>query len=1079
MDIDDRQLIEEYARGRSEAAFRTLVERHAGLVYGSALRQVNDAQLAEEVAQAVFILLARKAGSLRRGTILSGWLFQTARFVAARALRAEVRRRRREQEAFDMQQLTSSGEAWAQIAPVLDEALAGLGQVDRDAILLRYVEGRSLREVSSALGVTEEAAKKRVTRAVEKLRQRLGRGDAALSAAALTVALAEHASATPSPALLATWGSIAQAAGGAAGGAGALAAGTLSAWRWMQLKWLAMAGATLVAIVAGLVAVGTLEKRTRRPSEVTTQASVPGPLTRPAAGANALPDGARHDFRRLRLRVVSADSGEVVPNAAVFLSVWRAEEIEHHWNFRTDAGGRCDLDYDPAAGRIDVGVMQDGWAARYVTWPSEGSSSIPADYLLKLPRVTNVLGGVVQDSRGNPLANVQIWFLGHEGGDSSHRERPRERFGFGAALPAAETDSHGRWRLGFIPPGHRGFQIEGRHPEFADTTLITSPAQESLRDLESPRLKRLWAGQLVSSMDDAFALTGTVVDERGRPVAGARIQHRIQAGVWATGGDGTFRVPQLNAGRWPFTVTAEGFAPVRTQAVVGPATAPVRVALAAGAVLRIRVVDEDGLAVPEAEVGLEQWGENRHDFDWRARTDFDGRLAWNSAPRDVQLELFARKEGFCYTRDVHLLADGSEHGLVMHRTLEVYGRVLDAETGRAVGDFRATPGYGPADRFHDSELRWYAGSNVRGTNGQFKLTFDEKTYPWLLRLTADGYEDWFSEPLTNRIRVTLDIAMKRARSNEAVRGLVLQPDGTPAIGAHVALLAFDHNVTLRPDQSFAGSKRWLQRTGPDGSFSFPFNARAHGIAAVSPAGYGHQRLLDSKQPLNLTLEPWGRVEGVVETSAARHGVVTVELYDPAADNYQGRVSLLGIYSTKPDAGGRFGFDHVPPGDFCAFVNSMKNIPFHHQTPLTVRPGETTDVIIRERAGTRVTGRFLAPSGKIIDWTNNLVAAQLYADLPSASAIIGSGPQDERPRRELDFWTSAAGREHVNTPRVYAIVLFENGAFETSDNLPPGRYRLTAMFRTGPASDDVASVTRDVAIDVEGPAALPLGDIPIR
>lgn len=110
--MDDWQLIETFAREHSEAAFRTLVERHGGLVQASALRQVSDVQLAQDVTQAVFVLLARKAGRLRRGTMLPGWLFQTTRFVARRALRTEQRRQRREQEAFLMQQLTSTTDTW-------------------------------------------------------------------------------------------------------------------------------------------------------------------------------------------------------------------------------------------------------------------------------------------------------------------------------------------------------------------------------------------------------------------------------------------------------------------------------------------------------------------------------------------------------------------------------------------------------------------------------------------------------------------------------------------------------------------------------------------------------------------------------------------------------------------------------------------------------------------------------------------------------------------------------------------------------------------------------------------------------
>ena len=110
--MNDWQLLQDYATHGSEAAFRALTDRHLNMVHSAAMRQVNDAQLAQEICQTVFILLARKAGSLKPGIVLAGWLFRTTRFVAARARRGKQRRQRREQEAFDMQQLNTPDQAW-------------------------------------------------------------------------------------------------------------------------------------------------------------------------------------------------------------------------------------------------------------------------------------------------------------------------------------------------------------------------------------------------------------------------------------------------------------------------------------------------------------------------------------------------------------------------------------------------------------------------------------------------------------------------------------------------------------------------------------------------------------------------------------------------------------------------------------------------------------------------------------------------------------------------------------------------------------------------------------------------------
>ena len=190
MHADDMDLVREFATSDSEAAFATLVRRHVNLVYSAALRRLGNAPEAEEVAQNVFIILARKAGGLRRGTILSGWLYQTAQLTAANFQRAAIRRQHREQEAF-MQFYESSepNASWHQLSPLLEEAMARLGQNERDAIVLRFFENRTVREVAAALGLREDAAQKRVNRATDKLRDYFVRRGVQVSTAALLASL--------------------------------------------------------------------------------------------------------------------------------------------------------------------------------------------------------------------------------------------------------------------------------------------------------------------------------------------------------------------------------------------------------------------------------------------------------------------------------------------------------------------------------------------------------------------------------------------------------------------------------------------------------------------------------------------------------------------------------------------------------------------------------------------------------------------------------------------------------------------------------------------------------------------------
>ena len=190
---DDMELLQEYARRNSEQAFAALVSRHINLVYSVALRQTGDAHLAEEITQTVFIILARKASSLGSKTILSGWLCRTARYASANALTMQRRRQNREQEAH-MQSVLNEPEsdAWIRISPLLDGALEHLGEKDHNAIVLRFFEGKDLKQIGAAMGTGEDAAKMRVHRALEKLRGYLTKRGVALPAAALTAAISSN-----------------------------------------------------------------------------------------------------------------------------------------------------------------------------------------------------------------------------------------------------------------------------------------------------------------------------------------------------------------------------------------------------------------------------------------------------------------------------------------------------------------------------------------------------------------------------------------------------------------------------------------------------------------------------------------------------------------------------------------------------------------------------------------------------------------------------------------------------------------------------------------------------------------------
>jgi RNA polymerase sigma factor (sigma-70 family) len=247
MNESDLELLTCYGRRNSEEAFAELVRRYTNLVYSAALRQVRSPQLAEEVAQSVFADLARNVHKMKPDTILGAWLHRVTRCAALVVVRRESRRHKREQTALEMAAIEADSPEWNGIAPLLDEAMEALDETDRSAIILRFFENKSLREVGESLGTSEDAAQKRVSRAVERLRDFFSNRGVGIGTAGLAAVLSANA-VQSAPAGL----SAALSAAAVAGAAGPTA-GTIAVTREAALT-----GAQKLLVTAAVVVVAAL-----------------------------------------------------------------------------------------------------------------------------------------------------------------------------------------------------------------------------------------------------------------------------------------------------------------------------------------------------------------------------------------------------------------------------------------------------------------------------------------------------------------------------------------------------------------------------------------------------------------------------------------------------------------------------------------------------------------------------------------------------------------------------------------------------------------------------------------------------
>jgi RNA polymerase sigma factor (sigma-70 family) len=343
----DAELLRAYAEENCEAAFGELVRRQVRLVYSIALRQCGgDAHLAEDVAQRVFTDLARRAHSFSGYTVLGGWLYRRAQFVASDIVRADHRRRAREMEAQAMQEISRSttGDAeWQKLAPVLDQAIGELPEHDRDAVVLRFIEAWSFKEIGAALRLTEDAARMRVGRALEKLRGALERRGITSTSAALGVALANQAVAAIPESMAAS------VTGAALSGATALGAGSAGLAIFTMSKIKVGLVSTILLAGLGTSVVEVRANRELRAEMRSLQAGGinPAPLARENRQLNAAlqklsgdnPEAGELARVRQRAAVLKARPPGVVDEEIISAANWRdvgratpeAANMTFHW----------------------------------------------------------------------------------------------------------------------------------------------------------------------------------------------------------------------------------------------------------------------------------------------------------------------------------------------------------------------------------------------------------------------------------------------------------------------------------------------------------------------------------------------------------------------------------------------------------------------------------------------------------------------------------------------------------------------------------------------------------------------------
>lgn len=671
--MNSAELLNHYGLTGEEDAFAELLRRHGGWVTGVISRRLGDHATAEDAVQTVFIRLAQNAPRFSHDAELVAWLHRTAMGVAVDHWRSENRRRHRETIAtMDLPKTAVSEASENELLPIIDDALDQLPDVDRQAVLMRFFEGRSMRDLGVALGVSEDAAKMRISRAVERLRAGFLKRGLACSGGAVAKALGGVRSVTISESQVARILLASRSCPTIADGAhrGVVSAPWLRRLGWgvtvvgvgllLSVAWLKPAPAPTIesSSETGSVSMATASgSSAERPSP----ASASGRVVRQVAGGVRMLESTPYaDFQ-----VVDVTTGDPVAGALVEAAYFFAGGESEGEVGRTDSGGRLILKGPRQVGDrgANVFVTAEQFVPSVVNLvhvlPGE---SRPYQRRLLLDRALTV-GGRVVDEHQEPVGGVEIR-LEHWGGKGTG--------GYATAFhhraAYSITDPEGRWVNTFVPSDLETIKLQVTHESYAATLA------------EVPTRGR-GATNAVLVLRSGTVAEGLVVDEQGHPVIRARIReyHNFTYATKSTETDSEGRFHMSGLGmtwlregrvddrpRTMVVVEAPGFAPQKHSWDLTSPVISCHFVLRLGKSLRGRVADEQGNPIVGALVRTDADSDGLRPYVWMTHTQSDGGFTWLHAPSEPVLCWF-EADGFEWRRDVPLVADDAVHEIRLSR----------------------------------------------------------------------------------------------------------------------------------------------------------------------------------------------------------------------------------------------------------------------------------------------------------------------------------------------------------------------------------------------------------------------------
>ena len=1074
----DRELLHRFSSLRDDLAFEALVRRHGAMVLAVARRLLANSHDAEDVCQAVFLLLAQKTASRQWQPSVANWLHQTAHHLALKVRTSNARRDRREKHSnvpASTDPLTEM--TGRELLAVLDQELLALPNTLRAPLVLCYLEGAPQDEAARRMGCPRSTLKKRLERGRHQLHAALVKRGVGFSIALLG-AVATSGSAAVQTAFVRKTIEIARAlkTGGSAEGVisshvGKLLEGGVGMAIWNKFK------ITLAVLLVGslitLAATLNLGKHSLfSPSEVAANHDTK-PEEPPATAAIQAPKAdpmvvpAKNDSIKV---IVLDPQGNPVSGTKIHASIWTDEQgFKHNRDYETDTDGVARVELPKTFTILRLWASKRSFVELFANWEQGevSTNGVPAEYTFHLEAATTASGRVL-DEQGKPVvgAKVEVMMTGEE---KQRRGDGRAKYQYTLAYgeDAVTTDNDGRWQIENLPASAQGkLYLAVSHSDFL------SIGWKGWDDMATLPVTLTREGKGTVTLKKGIVVSGKVTDPDGHPIKDAIIIHgdkhyaTHKPVMFATDADGRYNLPPLESGKTSLTVIAPGFAPQYRTVELKSGLPSQDFRVGAGKPIRLRIVDAAGKPVPKAYVTLMKWKGSESIYSVRTpghpklpetgiphQAGADGVWEWPSAP-DEPVKLVIVSKGFLQS-ELEIAGGSAERIVTLKANHLVTGTVVDAGTGKPIPSFTVIP----INVFRKDFLSADRSEAIPGQKGRLEYTARRSDIPLRLRIEAPGYRSQ-TGPEFRIGEIGERIQTFRLQPSPPLTGKVLDPTGRPA--AQVEVLLATPTEQAKPSENRDDHKAF---TDENGRFTFPDPGEPWAVFAQSKEGAASAEFEAVQHDAGtLKLQPWGSVRGKFSDGGKPIQGATIFVNSIRLDGLD-RPRLYNTQQVKTDTDGRFEFSRIPPGPIMVrvYLGPWEDEGYRSGpcVPVDLKPGGRVDLELGSTGAVlagkvKLTGK--VPADLDCNYSlNYLVRREPGVTPPPGVAELGF---DARKGWRDAWHQSHEGLAYLSTLQNWFVKLAPDGSFRVS-GVPPGEYDLAIAVYAKPSGCLVDPLARQV------------------